>query len=49
MQQRGTPIIFLPSHKSHMDYIIMTFILVNMGIHPPRIAAGDNLRIPIIS
>ena len=47
--QRGVPLVFLPCHKSHMDYILMTFILLNSGIHPPRIAAGDNLRLPFIS
>ena len=47
--QQGVPLVFLPCHKSHMDYILMTFILLNSGIHPPRIAAGDNLRLPFIS
>ncbi len=41
--------VFLPCHKSHMDYIIMTFVLFNVGVHIPRIAAGDNLKIPLIS
>ncbi|XP_064382450.1 glycerol-3-phosphate acyltransferase 1, mitochondrial-like [Halichondria panicea] len=48
-QKRGVPIVFLPSHKSHLDYIILTFVLFNLGVHIPRIAAGDNLQLPFVS
>ena len=34
--QKGIPIIFLPSHKSHVDYILITFVLVNSGIKVSR-------------
>ena len=47
--QRGLPMVFLPCHKSHVDYIIMTFILYNMGVNVPHIAAGDNLKLPLVS
>ncbi|XP_059468848.1 glycerol-3-phosphate acyltransferase 1, mitochondrial [Neocloeon triangulifer] len=43
----GIPLIFLPNHRSHLDYILMTFILVNAGIKAPLVAAGDNLNIPL--
>jgi glycerol-3-phosphate O-acyltransferase 1/2 len=43
----GIPLIFLPNHRSHLDYILMTFILVNNGIKAPLVAAGDNLNIPL--
>jgi len=43
----GIPLIFLPTHRSHLDYILMTFILVNNGIKAPLVAAGDNLNIPL--
>ncbi|KAL5470793.1 hypothetical protein EMCRGX_G028812 [Ephydatia muelleri] len=39
------PIIFLPGHKSHMDYILMSFVLANIGITVPHIASGDNLSL----
>lgn len=48
-QKRGLPMVFLPCHKSHVDYIIMTFILYNMGVNVPHIAAGDNLKLPLVS
>lgn len=41
--------VFLPSHKSHMDYLVMTFVLFNIGVKMPRVAAGDNLRLPFVS
>jgi glycerol-3-phosphate O-acyltransferase 1/2 len=48
-QQRGVPMVFLPSHKSHMDYLVMTFLLFSLGVRLPRVAAGDNLRLPFVS
>ncbi|KAF2900464.1 hypothetical protein ILUMI_05716 [Ignelater luminosus] len=43
----GLPLIFLPMHRSHLDYVMISFILLNNSIQCPLIAAGDNLRIPI--
>lgn len=42
----GVPLIFLPLHRSHLDYILVSFILLNNDIRAPIVAAGDNLRIP---
>lgn len=36
-------VVLLPSHKSHVDYIVLSFILRKNGIQIPVIAAGDNL------
>ncbi|KAL4231644.1 hypothetical protein ACF0H5_009223 [Mactra antiquata] len=47
--KRGIPLLFLPLHKSHLDYILITFILWNYDIKNPNIAAGDNLNIPVFS
>ena len=47
--KHGVPLVFLPSHQSHMDYIIMSAILFNIEIPVPRIAAGDNLKLPLVS
>nr|XP_028586121.1 glycerol-3-phosphate acyltransferase 1, mitochondrial isoform X3 [Podarcis muralis] len=43
------PLIFLPVHKSHIDYLLLTFILFCHNIKAPYIAAGNNLNIPIFS
>ncbi|KAL3863746.1 hypothetical protein ACJMK2_005484 [Sinanodonta woodiana] len=45
--ERGIPIIYLPLHKSHLDYILVTWILWHYEIRVPFVAAGDNLRIPL--
>lgn len=41
------PLIFLPLHRSHLDYILISFILLNNDIKSPVVAAGNNLRIPM--
>ncbi|KAG5891867.1 hypothetical protein JTB14_015886 [Gonioctena quinquepunctata] len=40
------PLIFLPLHRSHLDYILISFILLNNNIRSPLVASGDNLKIP---
>lgn len=40
---RKGPLVFLPSHKSHIDYLIISDVLYARGLAPPLIAAGDNL------
>ena len=37
------PVVLCPSHKSHVDYLVMSYVLYNRGVLPPVIAAGDNL------
>lgn len=39
----GKIIFYLPNHKSHMDYLLFSYILFNHHIAPPHIAAGVNL------
>ncbi|MBN2031780.1 MAG: 1-acyl-sn-glycerol-3-phosphate acyltransferase [Deltaproteobacteria bacterium] len=40
---RRGPIIYVPSHKSHIDYLILNHVLHANHMHIPRIAAGSNL------
>jgi glycerol-3-phosphate O-acyltransferase len=40
---RKGPLIYVPSHKSHIDYLILNDILHEHKMHIPRIAAGRNL------
>lgn len=39
-----TPIVMCPSHKSHVDYLVMSHVFHRNGITPPHIAAGINLN-----
>ena len=40
--QRGS-LIFVPCHKSHLDYLLLNNLIYRHHMHPPRIAAGKNL------
>lgn len=41
--------IYLPNHRSHLDYILLSFTLAQHGFRVPYVAAGDNLDIPLFS
>ncbi|XP_033126432.1 glycerol-3-phosphate acyltransferase 1, mitochondrial-like [Anneissia japonica] len=49
LQYKGVPLVFVPMHRSHLDYVLLSFILHNYGVKAPHIAAGDNLNLPIIN
>ena len=38
----GTPIV-LPNHRSHLDYLLVSWVFYENDIAPPHIVAGDNL------
>ncbi len=40
---KSGPLIYLPSHRSHVDYLVMSDLLVARDLLPPHIAAGANL------
>jgi len=42
MAQKG-PLIFVPCHKSHIDYLIISYMLYAHNMPSPHIAAGKNL------
>ena len=37
------PLILIPCHKSHIDYLILSYILYNNNMPCPHVAAGKNL------
>ena len=41
-------VVYLPSHRSHIDYLLLSYLLFYRGLMIPHIAAGDNLDMPII-
>ncbi|GMU42943.1 MAG: glycerol-3-phosphate 1-O-acyltransferase PlsB [Xanthomonadales bacterium] len=47
-QAPGHEVIYVPSHRSHMDYLLLSYLLYRNGIVPPHIAAGVNLNLPLI-
>jgi len=43
LSQDGEEIIFVPCHRSHMDYLLLSYVIYRQGMAPPHIAAGINL------
>jgi glycerol-3-phosphate O-acyltransferase len=44
----GNEVVYVPCHRSHMDYLLMSYIIYHQGYALPHIAAGINLNIPVI-
>src|SRR5262249_45677326 len=40
---RKGPLIIVPSHKSHVDYLVLSYVFLENDLVPPHIAAGANL------
>lgn len=41
-------IVYVPCHRSHIDYLLLSYSLYHEGLNVPHIAAGDNLNMPIV-
>lgn len=41
-------VVYVPCHRSHIDYLLLSYVLYKNGLMPPHIAAGINLNMPII-
>ena len=41
-------LIYVPSHRSHVDYLVLSYTLYLQGLMIPHIAAGDNLNMPLV-
>jgi glycerol-3-phosphate O-acyltransferase len=44
----GHGIIYVPCHRSHADYLLLSYIIFNRGLMVPHIAAGANLNLPLV-
>jgi glycerol-3-phosphate O-acyltransferase len=41
-------IVYVPSHRSHIDYLLFSYTIFHQGLQVPHIAAGDNLNLPVL-
>ena len=41
-------LVFAPCHRSHIDYLLLSYVLHHRGLMLPHIAAGDNLDLPAV-
>jgi len=47
-ERKKQSIIFLPCHRSHVDYVSLQVICYRLGLSLPNVVAGDNLNFPIV-
>jgi len=41
-------LVYVPCHQSHLDYIVLSYVLYDQGLALPHIAAGHNLNLPVL-
>ena len=41
-------VVYVPCHRSHFDYLLLSYICYEEGLQPAHIAAGINLNMPIV-
>jgi len=44
----GHEVIYVPCHRSHLDYVLVSYLVHEQGFIPPHIAAGLNLNLPLV-
>jgi 1-acyl-sn-glycerol-3-phosphate acyltransferase len=51
-RERSDPLsrgcLVLPTHRSHCDYLLMSWIFFLQDMQVPRICAGENLNLPVL-
>ena len=41
-------IVYMPCHRSHVDYLLLSYVIYQRGYAVPYVAAGVNLNLPVI-
>jgi len=44
----GNELVYVPCHRSHMDYLLFSYTIYRQGYAVPHIAAGINLNMPVV-
>ena len=44
----GNEIVYVPCHRSHIDYLLLSYVIYQRGLALPHIAAGVNLNMPLV-
>jgi glycerol-3-phosphate O-acyltransferase len=45
---RTHEVVYVPCHRSHIDYLLLSYVIYRHGMVPPHIAAGINLNMPVV-
>ncbi|MCC5884428.1 MAG: glycerol-3-phosphate 1-O-acyltransferase PlsB [Halomonas sp.] len=41
-------LVYVPCHRSHIDYLLLSYVLYRDGLMPPHVAAGRNLNMLLV-
>ncbi|RDH86044.1 MAG: glycerol-3-phosphate 1-O-acyltransferase [endosymbiont of Galathealinum brachiosum] len=41
-------LVYVPCHRSHIDYLLLSYVIYGEGMAIPYIAAGKNLNMPVL-
>ena len=41
-------LVYVPCHRSHVDYLLLSYVIYEQNLALPYIAAGNNLNVPLI-
>lgn len=44
----GHELVYVPCHRSHIDYLLLSYVLYQHGLALPHVAAGINLNLPLV-
>ncbi len=47
-QAKEKVVVYVPCHRSHFDYLLLSYICYEEGLQLPHIAAGINLNMPVV-
>jgi glycerol-3-phosphate O-acyltransferase len=47
-EAKNNEIVYVPCHRSHVDYLLLSYIVYHQGLSLPHVAAGVNLDIPFV-
>jgi glycerol-3-phosphate O-acyltransferase len=45
---KDNEIVYVPCHRSHIDYLLLSYCLHKHGLNVPHIVAGENLNMPVV-
>ncbi|OPX56848.1 glycerol-3-phosphate 1-O-acyltransferase [Oceanospirillum multiglobuliferum] len=45
---KNSTLVYVPCHRSHIDYLLLSYALYQHNLVPPHVAAGINLNLPIV-
>ena len=45
---RDNTLVYVPCHRSHIDYLLLSYVIHRAGLTVPHVAAGANLNLPIV-